>query len=209
VSADDAPREIRTPEHLRRLIGDASPIVAAKVHDALTPQGITFLARCPFAVLSTTDARGQSMASPKGDRPGFIHVEDARTLLIPERSGNRLIFSLQNLLANPRAALLCFVPGTGETLRIEGRVTLLDDPALNTRFTARDRPALLVLRVAIDTCYFHCAKSLLRAGLWDPAAWPEAVRVSFGEEIAAGGGVAREAIGELDQAVAGRYRTDL
>jgi uncharacterized protein len=201
--------EIRELAHLRRLIGDASPVVAWKLHDALTPQGIAFLARCPFAVLSTTDARGQSMASPKGDAPGFIHVEDARTLLIPERPGNRLVFSLQNLLLNPRASLLCFVPGTGETLRIEGAVTLVDDPALNTRFEARGKPALLVVRFAIETCYFHCAKSLLRAGLWSADAWPDAMRVSFGKEIAARGGMAPEAVAAFDDAVAGRYRTDL
>ncbi|MCU0868342.1 MAG: pyridoxamine 5'-phosphate oxidase family protein [Burkholderiales bacterium] len=200
---------IRDIAHLRRLIGDASPLVASKLHSALTPQGLAFLARCPFAVLSTTDARGQSMASPKGDAPGFIHAEDARTLLIPERPGNRLVFSLQNLLANPRASLLCFVPGTGETLRIEGCVQLVDDAALNARFAARGKPALLVMQFAIEVCYFHCAKSLLRAGLWQPDAWSEAMRVSFGQEIAARGGIAPDAVSGFDEAIAGRYRTDL
>lgn len=201
--------EVRDVEHLRRLIGDASPVVASKLHDALTPQGVAFLARCPFAVLSTTDARGQSMASPKGDAPGFIHVDDPRTLLIPERPGNRLIFSLRNLLANPRASLLCFVPGTGETLRIEGTVTLLDDAVLNARFVARGKPALLVLRFAIETCYFHCAKSLLRAGLWSPHSWHDAMRVSFGTEITARGAMAPDAVAAFDDAVMERYRTDL
>jgi hypothetical protein len=95
-------------------------------------------------------------------------VEDPTTLFVPERKGNRLIFSLQNILDNPQVAMIFLVPGTEETLRVQGRAELTADPQMCDRFTARGRPALLVTRVKVERCYFHCAKAFKRSRLWDP-----------------------------------------
>ncbi|MCW5624633.1 MAG: pyridoxamine 5'-phosphate oxidase family protein [Burkholderiales bacterium] len=200
---------ITTVEQLRAIFGHPKPAVARKLQNRLTPQAIRFLEKSPLAFLSTTDARGQSMVSPKGDVPGFITAEDEHTLLLPERSGNNLVFTLQNILHQPRVALIALVPGTGETLRIEGTAELLDDTDLRARFTVRDRPALLVMRITVEMAYFHCAKSLLRSGVWNPTSWPEALRISFGEEIAINGGLATTEITTFDAGVQDRYRTDL
>jgi PPOX class probable FMN-dependent enzyme len=196
-------------EHLRRLIGDPSPQVAYKMHRRLTATAREHIARSPLFLLGTVDGKGQPMVSPKGDPAGFVHVEDDTTLLVPERKGNRLVFTLTNVLGNPRVALIFLVPGTDETLRVEGEAELLDDPALCERFSERGRPALLVMRIRITNCYFHCAKAFLRGALWKPETWPERMSVSFGAEIAANGGLGKEEVAAFDEAVQGRYRTDL
>lgn len=200
---------ISTLDRLTALIGTPKPAVAKKFHSHLTIQAREFLARSPLAFMATVDPSGTPMVSPKGDVPGFVHVEDDTTLLIPERSGNRLVYTLRNIIDTGQIALTALVPGTGETLRIEGRAELDDDTSLCERFAARGRPALLMIRVRMSRAYFHCAKSLLRSNVWDAATWPEAVRISFGREIAANQGLAECDVDAFDAGVAERYRTDL
>ena len=201
---------IVSTQRLRELIGEPNPVVHAKVHDRLNAQAQAFIARAPMVFLASAGADGAPMVSPKGDSPGFVRVGDERTLLLPERKGNRLIFSLQNILANPAVELIFLVPGTGETLRVGGSAELDDDAQLCAAFVERDRPALLVMRIRVQRCYFHCAKAFLRSRLWEHASWPEtALRVSFGQEIAQAGALEPEAIEPFDQGVQERYRTDL
>jgi len=194
---------------LRALLGEPNPQVPRKIHRRLNRQAQAFIARAPMMFLATTDVSGQSTVSPKGDGPGFARVADDQTLLIPEQKGNKLLFSLQNVLANPRVSMIFLVPGTSETLRIAGTAQLLDDRELCAALVERDRPALLVIRVRVTECYFHCAKAFLRSDLWNPTSWPEPVKISFGEEIAEEGGLAVEQIAGFDAGVQGRYRTDL
>jgi PPOX class probable FMN-dependent enzyme len=196
-------------EQLRAIIGEPSELVRLKLHRRLHAQAREFIARSPMFLLSTAGADGQPTVAPKGDGPGFVRVADERTLLIPERNGNKLVFSLQNILDNPKVGLIFLLPGTGETLRVSGNAELLDDRELCESFTERDKPALLVTRVRVTQCYFHCAKAFLRAELWSPDRWAEPMRISFGEEIAAAGGLATSAIDEFDAGVQQRYETDL
>jgi PPOX class probable FMN-dependent enzyme len=200
---------IATPDALRILIGSPSEMVPHKIHRDLNARAIGFIGKSPMLMVSTADAQGHATVSPKGDPAGFVHVEDSRTLLIPERKGNKLIFSLNNILANPSVGLIFLVPGTCETLRVQGEAELLDDEALCAKVSARGSKALLVIRVRVTECYFHCAKAFLRGDLWNPETWPEKIAISFGAEIAESGGIGRESIREFDQAVAGRYKTDL
>ncbi len=196
-------------EHLRRVIGEPSPQVAYKLHRRLNATARNFITRSPMFLLGSVDAEGQPTVSPKGDPAGFVHVEDDTTLLIPERKGNKLVFSLSNVIANPRVALIFLLPGTDETLRVEGEAELLDDADLCNRFVERGRPALLVMRIRVKGCYFHCAKAFLRSELWKPATWPERMPVSFGAEIAENGGLGAGEVAAFDAGVQGRYRTDL
>jgi uncharacterized protein len=200
---------IENADALRELIGFPSEMVPYKIHRELNARAIDFIGKSPMLMLSTADAQGQATVWPKGDPAGFVRVEDNRTLLIPERKGNKLIFSLTNILANPAVGLIFLVPGTCETLRIQGTAELLDDAALCEKVPARNNKALLVIRVRVDECYFHCAKAFLRGDLWNPQTWPGKISISFGEEIAENGGIGRDSIGEFDRAVAGRYKTDL
>lgn len=200
---------ITTVERLRAIMGEPGPGTALKLNQALDPFMRDYIARSPFLVLSTADAEGRLDSSPKGDLPGFVAVEDDATLLIPDRSGNRLLFGLQNLLVNPRVGVLFIIPGVNETLRVNGRAELTDDPALCARLTSRGRPALLVIRVAVEECFFHCAKAFLRSSLWKPEAWPERPTVSFGKMLAAKLGGDEQMVQSIDAMIEENYRTDL
>ena len=200
---------IESADALRKLIGSPNELVPHKIHRELNARAVEFIGKSSMLMLSTADARGRATVSPKGDPAGFVHVEDNRTLLIPERKGNKLIFTLTNILANAHVGLIFLVPGTCETLRVQGEAELLDDAALCAMVPARGSKALLVIRVRVSECYFHCAKAFLRSELWKPETWPDKMAISFGEEIAESGGIGRESIREFDEAVAGRYKTDL
>jgi len=109
---------------LRALLGEPNPQVPRKIHRRLNRQAQAFIARAPMMFLATTDVSGQSTVSPKGDGPGFARVADDQTLLIPEQKGNKLLFSLQNVLANPRVSMIFLVPGTRKNLLTVSRQEL-------------------------------------------------------------------------------------
>jgi len=200
---------IESTQRLRELIGTPNELVHLKIHSRLNETARAFIARSPMLFLATCGKNGQTQVSPKGDEAGFVHVENDHTIVIPERKGNKLAFSLENILVNPKVGLVFLVPGTCETLRIEGRAQLNDDPELLEKLSARGTPALLVTRIDVDAVYFHCAKAFLRAELWKPETWQETINVSFGKEIAQRGGLESGKIEKFDAAVKSRYRTDL
>lgn len=203
------PHAIRSEAALREILGAPMPGLDLKNQAALDEFGVDFLARCPFLVLSTCDAEGNVDASPKGDAPGFVLVEDERTLGIPDRPGNKLAYGHLNLLANPRVGVLFVIPGTPETLRVNGRAELTADPALLEKLAARGKPAVLAIRVHVDECFFHCAKAFIRSKLWQADAWPERKRISFGRMFAKATGADEQAAKSIDEMVEADYRDNL
>jgi uncharacterized protein len=127
-----------------------------------------FIRLSPFATLATASAEGEPDVSPRGGDPGFVHVLEGNRLALPDRQGNNRVDSLRNLAANPRAALMFFVPGIDETLRVYGTTTLHAPDALGIDFTEFGRAPLSVLVLQVDRAYFQCSKSVMRSGLWDP-----------------------------------------
>lgn len=200
---------ISTKEELRRIIAEPRPATRVKILEALDEQSIEFLKRCPFALVGTTAADGTVEVSPKGDEPGFIRVEDPRTLLIPERVGNNLAFGMNNILDTGQIGIIALVPATGETLRISGTAEIHDDPELVASLSSLGKPALLATRVRIKHCYFHCARSIVRAKLWDPKSWPAPSRISFGKIIAPRIGESEAVAAQIDANVEGAYTTRL
>lgn len=200
---------IRDLETLKELVGgDPHPVAALKVFDGIDERAGEFIARSPMLLLATGDATGLDV-SPKGDAPGFVWVENEKTLWIPDRPGNKLIMGHKNILANPVVGVLFLIPGTEETLRINGRAELHADPQVLERLAARGKPALLAIRVEVGECFFHCAKAFKRSQLWQPDTWPERYRVSFGDMLAKTvGGGAKEAA-EIDELVEQDYRERL
>jgi PPOX class probable FMN-dependent enzyme len=194
---------------LRQIIGPETPAVRTKLFPELDPMMVEFIARSPFLLLSTADAEGRPDVTPRGDDPGFVAAPDPRTLWIPERKGNRMVLALQNVLANPRVALIFLVPGTEETLRVHGIATLRSDPEVCARLTARGQPALLAIHVQVEQCFFHCAKAFKRARLWQPATWPAPLRVSFGKLFAKRLGAGEEVARNIDRAIAEDYENNL
>ncbi|MFZ6731452.1 pyridoxamine 5'-phosphate oxidase family protein [Undibacterium sp. Ji42W] len=122
----------------------------------------------PFAVLATRGPDGLD-ASPRGDAPGFIVVEDEKTLLLPERRGNNRVDSLRNILFDPQVGLLFLIPGVGETLRVNGKASISVEPALLDRFAVDGKAPKCMLRIAVDTVYFQCARAIIRSHLWQTA----------------------------------------
>jgi uncharacterized protein len=200
---------IKDIDRLRDIVGEPSPTTRHKFYHTLTPVMKEFIALSPIAMLSTADSSGSPTVSPKGDFPGFARVENDTNLLVPERKGNRLIFSLQNILQNPKVSLLFIVPGTNETLRVDGDAELISDKTVCSVLSTRGRPAILVTKVSIKKCYFHCGKAFLRSSLWSPESWPAPVMISFGAQIGANLGKDQAFAQELDARVAESYQRDL
>lgn len=196
---------IDSVERLRSIISAPHPMTQEKVLDRLDEQARSFIAHSPFFVMSTVGEAGVE-ASPKGDEQGFVQVVDEHTLIIPERPGNKLAFGLQNIVANGQIGLLFMCPGTGETLRVNGRAQLIDDADLLQRLAARGRPAVLAIRVEVKRCFFHCARSVLRADLWEPERWPEKQTVSFGRIIRDKMKMEEGVVQAIDTSVAASYR---
>jgi PPOX class probable FMN-dependent enzyme len=135
---------------------------------ALGRHCIAFIALSPFVVLSTADAQGRQDASPRGGAPGFVKTDGAR-LQIPDAPGNHRLDSLSNIVQTGRIGLLFLVPGVDETLRVNGTARLGNEPDKLAPFAA-DKRVRLVIEVAVEEAYLHCAKSLMRSKLWSDAA---------------------------------------
>ena len=191
------------------MIGAEIPGLAEKNQPRLNQFAIDFIAKSPFLVLSTADGDGRIDASPKGDGPGFVLVEDERHLVIPDRPGNRLAYGHHNILANPRVGVLFMLPGTPETLRVNGKASLTADPGLLERLAARGKPAVLAIRVEVEEVFFHCAKAFLRGRVWKPESWGEKHEVSFGKMFAAQRNAPAETADAIDAMVEADYRDNL
>jgi uncharacterized protein len=174
---------VTTEAQLRALIGEPAVLTCAKISDRLNPMTRLFVERSPFVCMATSDAAGHCDLSPRGDPAGFVHILDDRTLLMPERPGNRLADSLRNMLANPHIGLLFVVPGVTDTFRVNGRATITSDPALLAPCAVEGKLPLLGILVDIDEAYTQCSKALLRSHLWDPQRFIDPTTMPTGGQI--------------------------
>ncbi|MBI1772001.1 MAG: pyridoxamine 5'-phosphate oxidase family protein [Burkholderiales bacterium] len=163
-----SPHQITSNEQLEALFDTVGATSVKKEVPYIHPHYRAMIEASPFAVLATHGPDGLD-ASPRGDAPGFIVVEDEKTLLLPERRGNNRVDSLRNILFDPQVGLLFLIPGKGETLRVNGRATISVDPALLDRLAVDGKPPKCVLHIAVDTVYFQCARAITRSQLWQRA----------------------------------------
>jgi PPOX class probable FMN-dependent enzyme len=203
------PHAIQDLEALRRVIGEPIPGLGLKNQNLISDEAREYIERSPFLVLATSDVNGHLDASPKGDAPGFCLIEDERTLVIPDRPGNKLVYGLQNILANPRVGVIFMLPGTPETVRVNGTATLTADPDLLARLAARGKPAVLAIRIRVEECFHHCAKAFIRSQLWKPESWSERLKISFGAMAAKRAKLGDDVAAKFDAAVENDYRTNL
>jgi hypothetical protein len=162
---------IRDEAGLRRIYREPHAIVRRKAIDHIDDGARRIIAASPFVVLSTAGPGGVD-ASPRGGPPGFVAVLDDHRLAIGDLAGNNRLDSFGNLVANPGVGLLFLVPGLGETLRVNGRATLTDDPAVLDACPIGGTRPRVALGVDVEECFVHCAKAFRRSRLWDPATWP-------------------------------------
>ena len=154
---------------LRAVVGEPSELVLSKIADRLNHLTRQFVERSPFLCVATARPDGGLDVSPRGDPAGFVRILDERTLLIPDRPGNRIADTLTNLLEDTRIALLFLIPGIGDTFRINGRAALTEDPELLEPCAVEGKIPSLGILVSIEEAYTQCAKALVRSDLWNPA----------------------------------------
>jgi len=162
------PKELCDRAAVRDHYGEPSHMSTAKEMDRLDHHCRHFIALSPLLVMATSDAQGRADASPRGDAPGFVAVVDDRTLLIPDRIGNKRADTAMNIVENPHVGLLFLVPGVNESLRVNGTVRLTLDPELLASLAVNGKPPVCGMLVAIEEVFFHCGKPLIRSDLWDP-----------------------------------------
>jgi PPOX class probable FMN-dependent enzyme len=168
---------------LRELLGEPTEIVRAKVSDRLNELTVRFVDLSPFVLLATSAPDGTCDVSPRGDPPGFVRVLDERTLLLPERPGNRLADSLRNILRNGHVGLLFVIPGVEDTLRVNGRAKLVTDAKLLAASAVEGKTPRLGLLIEVDEVFTHCSKAFLRSELWNPSRYIERQELPTSGEI--------------------------
>jgi PPOX class probable FMN-dependent enzyme len=159
---------IASVEQLEALYGTPNDASTVKEIDWISPDYRRLIEASPFAVLATVGPEGLD-CSPRGDRPGFVRIGDERTLLLPDRRGNNRVDSLRNIVRDPRCALLFMIPGSGTTLRVNGRAHLSIDAGLLASFAVEEKAPRSVMVFTVESIFFQCARAIVRSDLWNPA----------------------------------------
>lgn len=161
--------QISSIEALRAITGDpVHELVVAKSAPTLTEAMTRYIRLSPFACLATYGEDGGCDVSPRGDAPGFVHIMDETTLVLPERPGNKRLDSVCNIIQQPNMALLFMIPGEKDTLRVNGKGTISTDPALLGLFEVNGKLPTLVIVVSVEEALGHCSKAFRRSKLWQP-----------------------------------------
>jgi PPOX class probable FMN-dependent enzyme len=158
---------IATIEALEAVYGQPNEASTVKVADRVTPQYRSLIDKSPFVALATCGPEGLD-CSPRGDLRGFVRVHDDKTLMMPDRRGNNRVDSLRNIVRDPRVALLFLIPGSGSTLRVNGRAQVSTAPDLLASFTMDGKTPRTVIVMSVDEIYFQCARAIVRSELWNP-----------------------------------------
>ena len=162
----DKRRRIESLEELLAMYGQPPTASLNKELDHVSTHYQQMIEVSPFAVLCTIGSGGLD-CSPRGDKPGFIRVQDKKTLLLPDRRGNNRLDSLRNLMEDSRASLLFLIPGIGETLRVNGKAAVIQDPELQQSFAVNGKLPVTIIEFTVAQIYFQCQKALVRSKLWE------------------------------------------
>lgn len=158
---------VETIEELEAIYGESNLASNVKVAAQVTDLYRPFIAASPFVALATVGPEGID-CTPRGDQPGFVRIEDPRTLIMPDRRGNNRCDSLRNIVRDPRAAFLFLVPGSGTCLRANGRARISVEPALLDSFVVDGKAPRTAIVLRVEDVYFQCARAIVRSHLWDP-----------------------------------------
>lgn len=158
---------IDTIEQLETLYGAPVETALAKETQTITPHYRAMIEASPFVALATSGPEGLD-CSPRGDMAGFVRIHDEKTVMMPDRKGNNRVDSLRNIVRDPRVALLFLLPGSGNTLRINGRAHLSVSPGLLESFAVNGQFPRSVIVIDVDAVYFQCARAIVRSDLWNP-----------------------------------------
>ena len=167
-----------------------------------------FISLSPFLCLGTSGTGGGDV-TPRGDSPGFVHVLDEQTLLVPDWPGNNRLDSMTNVVSSPNVGLLFFIPGVNETLRINGVAEITMEPSVLERWTVNGKHPRSALRVTVREAYLHCAKALMRSKLWDDDYRIERAELPSYAQMLKDQGVTTQSVEELQASIDESYKTRL
>ncbi len=202
-----------TETDLRGILGSAEGLAVQKSRPQLDKYSRQFIAMSPFLTLATANAKGWADVSPRGDPPGFVHVVDDKTILIPDRPGNNRLDTMVNIVENPNVACLFFIPGFEDTLRLAGRAKITHDSDLLKHCAVNGKPPKVGVLISIEEVFLHCAKALKRSRLWqddymqDRSVMPSIARIIL--EQTCESEVDENVASEADTSVEDNYRNEL
>lgn len=173
---------LRNETELREIIRPPMRVVAEKGIDRIDPESRRFVELSPFFLLATSADDGTCDVSPRGDPPGSVLVLDEHTLAFGDRKGNRRIDGLRNILQRPRVGMLFIIPGSGETLRVNGSARIVTEAPYMSRLAVQDVVPEIAVEVQVEELFVHCSRAFARSALWDTASWPDRNAVpTFGQ----------------------------
>jgi hypothetical protein len=132
----------------------------------LTSGQMEFIGAADTFVIATAHPTGGADASHRGGLPGFVRVEDSRSLSFPDYAGNMMFQTLGNLAVDARAGLLFLDFARGTTLQLAGNAAVDWDPAAAAAFPGAQR----VVRFAVEDVVEIIEATSLRWG--DPSYSP-------------------------------------
>ncbi len=203
---------IESEEKLRAKFGEVHPLAITKSRPAIDKYSRQFIAMSPFLVISTADAEGKADLSPRGDPPGFVHIVDDNTVLIPDRPGNNRLDTMSNIVANPNIGCLFFIPGFEDTLRLNGKAAITEDAVLLRHCVVNGKVPVAGILITVEEVFMHCAKALKRSKLWtgeytqNRAQMPSIARIIL-EQTEAGADEGQAS--SIDESVEADYKTGL
>ncbi len=163
-----------TENRFTEAFGIPSQRAVGKVQNIMSEAVKEFIVKSPFMVMATSNGAGESDASPKGGKPGFVKIVDDQHIVIPDVAGNRLFQSYQNMEDNPQVGLLFLIPGSNDTVRVNGHATILSsqeldrlDVQLSINNPDDNSIKLQGILVEVDEAYTHCPRALKFAELWN------------------------------------------
>jgi len=103
-----------------------------------------------FFVASSHPAGGADV-SHRGGFPGFVQVQDAETLVLPDYNGNAMFNTLGNIIDNPYCGLLFLDFETGGTLQLSGTANIVWDKDHAAHFPGAERLVEFRIRRVVET----------------------------------------------------------
>ena len=161
----------------REIMDEPSSLVQNKTINHIDDICKKYIEASPFIILTTIGADGLLDTSPKGDFAGFVKILDKKTLAIPERLGNHLADSFENILINPTAGLIFIIPGFGITLRVAGKARIATDKKLQAQMSVNGKEPELILVIDVEEAFAHCSKAIMRSKIWQSKYWPNTVNL--------------------------------
>ena len=105
---------VNTIEEVEALYGAPLESAVIKQTANIVEPGRAFIEASPFLLMATSSDAGVD-CSPKGDAPGFVHIFDNQTLLIPDRIGNNRVDGIRNIILNSKVGIIFIIPGSNVT----------------------------------------------------------------------------------------------